>query len=345
MNKAASFFIVATGTVVTLIYGKHLLIPFIFALLLWFLIRSIRHLLNRSQVFRDKLPSWSKNLISSAVILCVLVLTAKVLTNSVETLTSSYPQYEPNVEHIMDEVNEATGMDVGQFVNDHIMDFDFGGILSTAVNSITDMLGNVFIIIIYVIFIFLEEAYFRTKLHHALDTSGRTGTVVDIIKEAEVSISHYVGLKTLVGLISASLSYITLLFIGVDAPAFWAFTIFVLSFIPFIGPLVATVFPAIFCLIQFGEFTPCFIVLGCIGTIVVVMGNVVEPKLMGNSLNVSPLVVIISLAIWGTLWGITGMILSVPIAVILVIIFSHFEQTKNIAIMLSEKGDIGTKAS
>ena len=117
-------------------------------------------------------------------------------------------------------------------------------------------------------------------------------------------------------------------------------TFFLLNYIPTIGSLVGTVFPAIFSLIQFGEFTPFLIVLFSVGAVQLVVGNLIEPKLFGKSLNLSPLVTILSLALWGQIWGVTGMILSVPITVILVIVFSQFEKTRPIAIMLSENGEI-----
>ena len=131
-----------------------------------------------------------------------------------------------------------------------------------------------------------------------------------------------------------------LLFIGVDAPVFWAFLIFVLNFIPTIGSLIATLFPAIFALLQFGEFTPGILVLAIVGTIQLIVGNFIEPRVMGNSLNISPLVVFLTLAIWGVIWGITGMLLSVPITVILIIVMSEFPSTQPLAILLSQKGSI-----
>ena len=80
--------------------------------------------------------------------------------------------------------------------------------------------------------------------------------------------------------------------------------------------------------------------LTIVGVIQVLVGNILEPKLMGNSMNLSPLVSILALSLWGALWGVTGMILSIPITVIMVIICSQFEATKSVAIMLSEKGEI-----
>ena len=126
-----------------------------------------------------------------------------------------------------------------------------------------------------------------------------------ILRKIEDSISNYLRLKTYVSLLTGVLSYFVLLLVGVDGAPFWAFLIFLLNYIPTIGSLVAT-----------------------------------EPKVFGKSLNLSPLVTILSLAVWGEIWGITGMILSVPITVIMIIIFSQFDKTKNIAILLSESGNV-----
>jgi len=93
-------------------------------------------------------------------------------------------------------------------------------------------------------------------------------------------------------------------------------------------------------LVQFDTFQPFFIVVSCLATIQFTIGNILEPRFMGSSLNLSPLVVMLSLAIWGSIWGVAGMFLSVPFTVILMIIFSQFEKTQNIAILLSQDGNI-----
>jgi AI-2 transport protein TqsA len=172
--------------------------------------------------------------------------------------------------------------------------------------------------------------------------SGRDdfNTVNVVLSKIEKSITSYIGLKTLISFITGLASYVALLFIGIDAPLFWTFLIFLLNYIPTIGSLIGTLFPAMFCILQFGGFTECFLVLGFVGVVQVIVGNLLEPKLMGNSLNISPLIAILALSFWGAIWGITGMLLSVPITVIMVIIFANFKSTKPVAIMLSENGRV-----
>ncbi|HSK12198.1 MAG TPA: AI-2E family transporter, partial [Phnomibacter sp.] len=215
----------------------------------------------------------------------------------------------------------------------------FGDILAELFNSITGLLGDAFLIIIYVVFIFAEETFFKQKLKAIFSAPGQFSKVDSLLNRIGGAITHYMGLKTLISLITGMASYFILLLIGIDSPAFWSFLIFLLNFIPNIGSLVATMFPAIFALLQFGSIWPFLLVLLLVGTVQVLVGNFLEPRIMGNQLNISPLVTILALSFWGLLWGITGMLLSLPITVIMVIIFSQFPSTRPIAIMLSKTGE------
>jgi len=143
-----------------------------------------------------------------------------------------------------------------------------------------------------------------------------------------------------VSLITGVLSYIALIIIGIDFAFFWAFIIFLLNFIPTIGSLVATLFPAIMALLQLGSLQSALTVLAAIGAIQIVIGNLIEPKIMGNSLNISSLVVLLALTFWGSVWGIVGMLISVPITVMMIIVFAQFPKTRSIAILLSENGEV-----
>ncbi len=340
MKNTAYFFISIIAIVVTLIYGKFLLIPFVFALLLWFLVRKIRQTLNRIKFIKNTFPSWIKNLITSVIIISVFGLISKLLSTNINALSKSYPTYEANISIMIAQINELFQINLAEYLKAHVGEFDFGSVLKEIFKSLTDLLSNAFIIIIYALFIFLEEANFHNKLKLVFSNNDKYKEINGILEKIEKSVSQYIGLKTLVSVITGAASYIALLFIGIDAPLFWAFLIFLLNYIPTIGSLIGTLFPAVFCLLQFGDFNACLMVLGFVGTIQVIVGNILEPKLMGNSLNISPLVAIFALSIWGALWGITGMLLSVPITVVMVIIFAHFNPTKSIAIMLSEKGKI-----
>ena len=340
MKNTAYFCIVAISIVTALIYGKSLLIPFIFALLLWFLSRKLRLTFNRIKFVNNFFPSWMKNTVSSLVILSLLVVISKILTSNINTLASASQNYDTNIGSIIESLSLYLSVDLVETLKIQLGNINFGNILSLIFNSLTELFGNLFMIIIYVLFIFLEEVNFHKKLLLAFSTKNKQDKISTVIDEIEASVTNYLGLKTLVSLSTGFLSYLVLLFIGIDAPIFWAFLITLLNYIPTIGSLIATVFPATYCLLQFGELYPFVLVLILVGLIQIIIGNILEPRLMGNSLNISSLATLITLSIWGSIWGITGMFLSVPISVILIIILSQFPYTRPVAIMLSDKGEI-----
>lgn len=323
-----------------LTFGQSLIVPFVFALLLWFIVRMFRNQLDKISFIRKHFPSWLKNLIPSLIILVVVGFISKIISSNIQVLAESYEKYEANIDSLILKAGDALGVDIFASIKDHTGDLDFGAMLSSLFDSLTEILSSTFMIILYALFIFLEEAYFGIKLKSAFKKDNQFEKVSTILGNVERSVSRYLGMKTLISLTAGTLSYIVLAIIGIDSPIFWAFLISLMNFIPTIGALIGTLFPSIFCLLQFGEFGPGLMVLALVGTIQLLVGNILEPRLMGNSMNISALVTIFALAFWGAIWGVTGMILSVPITVITIIIFSEFPQTRPIAILLSEKGKI-----
>jgi predicted PurR-regulated permease PerM len=126
----------------------------------------------------------------------------------------------------------------------------------------------------------------------------------------------------------------------VDFAAVWGLLIFLLNFIPTVGSIVATIFPALIALAQSDGYTLFFLVLLGIGALQICIGNILEPRLMGSSFNLSPVVILLNLALWNAIWGIPGMFLCVPFLIIVAIVLSHFPQTRPVAIMLSSDGNL-----
>lgn len=340
MNKASNFIIVTIAVIAVLVIGKGILIPFIFALIFWFFTREIRKGIYKIPFAKRFIPKWLSNIFVFTLIILAFGFVSEIITNSVTDVTNSYDKYEPNVEKIITDLGNYLNVDIMTSIKSVVGDFNYGSVLGDIANGVSGLLGDTFMIIIYALFLFLEEKSFTKKLYMILTNGNNYDSVKSMIDKIEDSISNYIRLKTYVSLLTGILSYFVLLFVGIDSAPFWAFLIFLLNYIPTVGSLVGTLFPAIFSLLQFGEFTPFLIIAIAVGAIQVVVGNIIEPRLFGKSLNLSPLVTILSLAVWGKIWGITGMVLSVPITVIMIIVFSQFEKTRAIAIMLSENGEI-----
>lgn len=337
--KKIYIFLIIVTTIVVLIYAQSIIIPFILAIIFWFLIRVIKNILLKVKFIRNW-PQWILTLISSFALLGILFVIVGMVTRNIQQLSATMPEYEANIATITHAINSRFNIDVVSKLSEMSKSYKFGPLLKSLFSALTGIFGGAFTVLLYLVFILLEEPTFSKKIRAMYPKDDQFNQVYNLTKKIDLSIRSYISLKTSVSLVTGVLSYFALLLIGVDAPGFWAFLIFVLNFIPTIGSLIATIFPAFFTLLQFGEFTQGILVLAIVGSIQMVVGNLVEPKIMGNSLNISPLVVFLSLAIWGVIWGITGMLLSVPITVILIIIMSEFPGTKPIAILLSKEGKI-----
>lgn len=338
-SKKIYIFLIVITIVVVCIYAQSIIIPFILAILFWFLIRVIKKLLLKAK-FVGRMPKWIITLFSTLVLIGFLVLAVSMISKNIKVLSTTLPVYEANVNKIAQQINQQFDVDIMNMAGNFAQDLNFGSILSSLLSTLTGLFGNAFTVLLYLLFLLLEEPIFPKKLKAMYPDKKRYEHVKELVDKIDHSIGNYVALKTLTSLLTGFLSYFALLFIGIDAPLFWAFLIFVLNFIPTIGSLIATAFPAIFAILQFGEITPGILVLSIVGAIQLVVGNFIEPRLMGNSLNISPLVVFLTLAIWGVIWGISGMLLSVPITVILIIIMSEFPGTRPFAILLSQKGSL-----
>lgn len=337
-QRIAAYFIIIISIVTVLVIGKSLIIPFILGLLVWFLIVEFRDILVKIPGIGRKIPLWIWSIISSLFLFSLFGIAINVLVDNIAQLGKQIPMYESNLKAINSSIHESFGVNIFDRVQNYAGEFKLSKILSPILNSLSELFANGFMIILYVLFLFLEETVFRNKLKKIFKSNDQFDEAVTILEKINTSTSSYITLKTIISLITGVASYFALMFIGVDTPIFWAFLIFLMNYIPTIGSLIGTLFPAFIALLQFGDILHFALVLSIVGFIQVIVGNFVEPKIMGNSLNLSPLVVILSLSFWGAVWGITGMVLSVPITVILVILFAQFHTTKPIATLLSEKG-------
>lgn len=338
-SKRIYYLLLVVIIVLLLIYAESLLIPFVLAILAWFLIRVLKNLLNKVP-FVGKWPDWLVTTISSIILVTILSLVVSLISSNIQQLSSSIPKYEENVNNVAQKINETFDIDLVESVTSAIRDFNFADILSSLFSALTSIFANAFLILLYLVFILLEETIFLRKLKSIYPSPEKYDRVTSILGKIDRSINNYITIKTLTSLTTGFLSFFVLFFIGVDAPFFWAFIIFILNYIPNIGSLIATLFPTIFALLQFGDLTHPLLVLLIVGAIQLTIGSLVEPRIMGNTLNMSPLVVFLTLAVWGAIWGVTGMLLSVPITVIIILILNEFPGTRPVAALLSRKGDL-----
>lgn len=194
-------------------------------------------------------------------------------------------------------------------------------------------------------FLLAEQQVFGRKIDAMFRTDARRAEARMVARTIVEQTQNYLRLKTAMCFLTAGVTYFVLETFGVDFAGFWAVVVFLLNYIPTVGSILGAIFPALLALVQFGDWQLALIVLALLGFFAqFVISNLVEPRFMGSNLNMSPLAIILSLALWGSLWGVAGAFLCVPIMVILMIVTAHFPQTRWIAVLLSNDGDVETRA-
>ena len=340
LSRVNNILIFLVLTVFILYFFQSYIIPLVIAILIWFVIRSVKQFLTRSRFIKNKFKNWLLNILALTIIVVVFSVFARVLGESVQQFTSKMLIYETNLVILNSELIKQFDFDFMLSAKTYFGEYDFSNLTSTIINDVSSFLGNSFIIFFYCLFLLLEETIFKTKFRLLFKNTSDLHYSNQVLNKIDESFGRYLSLKTMVSFCSAALCYIVLLVLEIDAPFLLALLIFVFSFIPTIGAIMAAIFPSIIATLQYAEFSQGLIVLIAVGTIIMIMGNIIEPKVMGKSLNISPFFVIIALVFWGAVWGIIGMILSVPITAIMIIVFQQFDSTKNISIILSENGEL-----
>lgn len=341
LKRIAYWMVILAGILVILIYFQKLLKPFFLALIFWYFIREIRNLLGRIRIKGKNMPRWIRGTLALIIVLALIGSIGDLLATNIEQIINRIPRYSKIEDNFLNDLGQHIGLEnLASKVEKRLEDINLTRFLSNILNSLSSTIGNMVMIVIYVVFLLIEEIIFAGKIKIISETNRQYNHIQGLLEQINHSINRYVLMKTLVSISTGLMSYIVLLLLGVDYPILWAFIIFLFNYIPYVGSLVATLLPAIFAIFQFNNGFYFVYVFIAVESIQILNGNYIEPRIMGKSLNLSPLVVVLSLTIWGSIWGILGMILSVPIMSVLTIIMAQFPNSKKIAILLSETGNI-----
>lgn len=342
-RNATVVLIFSIAAVFVLYIGKGLIVPFIWAMLVWYLIRGMSKSLDRVGFIRKRVPVWLKTTLSMIVFAGIYFMISNLIVENIERLIAKIPTYRENLKLLDDFVNSELFTELESQDTEELIGKYLSPVLEQISSSLSSFVSALFMVVLYALFIFAEASNFGDKMKNMFPNKSKREQYLSVLSEIDESFSHYLWVKTLISLMTAVVSFLILTIIGVDGALFWAFVIFILNYIPSIGSLIATVFPTLMAVIQFGDILHPALVGGLVGVTQIVIGNVIEPRVMGKSLNLSSLVVIFALSFWTVIWGMTGAILSVPIMVILMILFRQFDLTLPLAKALSEKGSIQSK--
>ena len=333
-RSAGSQALFATACVVVVLAGMRAAAPFVVPLMLALFLTIINiPVLNGLRRLRVPAP---------VAVLLVLLLTSVVVGGlgwigaaSLSDIRASLPDYVRRLQQV-----EATALaalaDRGIHLPEGLPYTDFAAperlvsFVSGVLIEAAALLSATFVVILYMIFMLAEAAGFPRKLRAAIGRmDADLGRLAGVVRD----IQRYLAIKTAISLVTGLLIGIWLALAGVDFPLFWALVAFLLNFVPNVGSIVAAVPAILFALLQLGPGGAAVTTAGYLA-VNFLLGNIIEPHLMGRGFGLSTLVVVISLVFWGWLWGPVGMLLSVPLTVIVRIAVEHTEDLRWLAVLL-----------
>lgn len=321
----------------------NLIIPFIIALLFSFAIIWLSDFYKKY-----KIPGFISIPLSIFTYIFIIWIIWKVIWANVEELRKNLPDYQDRIKELIglyDTYASAYLWDYApETISDLLQKINLQKIFTTMVWAFTSIFSKMGLIIFFLIFILLENRFLGKKLYLIINNNPKNAVVIETLDKIKRDVKSYFVVKTIISLVTGMLFYLVCISFWLELAIFWAFLSFILNFIPNIGSITAIILAIVFSLFQwFMPYDTLFMGIFLIWT-EILCWNIIEPQFMWNKLNLSPLVIIVSLAFWGIMWWIVWMLLSVPIMVIINIILGKVPATRSIAILLSEKWDLQVDA-
>lgn len=303
-----------------LIYTRAIMIPFVLAIFIVSLVSPILDFL----IIHLKFPRPIAVMLTFLVVVVIIALLCFLIVDAIQTLVATAGRYSDDFANLAEQVISRIkdwGVDLKQ--DKMVTDFrnKIPQLVTGAVGTVVGLISSFFFVLIFVMFLLAGRNPYAV----------RSGVRADIDQQ----IRRYVVIKIVVSTLTGLLVWAALSAIGLELAGVFGMLAFILNFIPSIGSIIATLLPIPIAVAQFQSPWPIILVVAVPGTIQTIIGNVLEPKIMGEELNLHPITVLLTLSFWGLLWGIAGMFLAAPIMAIIRIVLMQFDTLKPIGKLLA----------
>lgn len=306
-------------------YTKGIFIPFVISFFIYVSLLPLSEILQN----KFKLPKLLAFFILGVGFVTIFITGTVFITQSVGDFVQGLSQYKNQTVVFMNKLNvylTEIGIPLDtKNIQESVLELPIATMVKKTSGGIMNLVSNFTLIFIISLFLITGEEMPKRKVPSPL------------IKDIKEKISKYIATKMLTSFSTAVLIGVIFLIFGVDLALLFALLTFVFNFIPSVGSIIATLLPVPVLLLQFGLNIKFILVLGLCGVVQFLIGNVIEPKIMGESMDLHPITILLFLIFWGMVWGIPGMFLAVPITAILKIVLSKMESTKGLSDLLAGK--------
>lgn len=323
-------------------FGQGFLIPLVIAALLVILISALTQRIDDVTILGWSPPRWMAYLISGGLVLALSSMIGAAVSGQASEISAAVPRYVERANDLTARLQALVGDKIMQSILDAMTKFDFGAFISEVLGAASGLVGILGLVLLYVAFMLSERRAFWNKLPKLFSTEAKATHFSQVMHRISDGVQQYLWINTITSAMSATVAYIVFKIVGLDFAVTLALLVFLLNFIPNIGSLLATTLPTLLALIQFDTLTPAVMIVVFYGGSDMIIGNVVQPAMQGKSLNMSTTMVMISLTFWGTMWGIVGAFMAVPLMMLTMIVCAEFPALRPFAVLLSGDGDLGT---
>jgi AI-2 transport protein TqsA len=295
-----------------------------------------------ARVLEHRLPGVSRRAaMPLAVVLSLTIFggSAFFIAENATSFASEVVTYTPKLNALINRVAGMVGVHAPVTLSSLVQQLDpakYIGVLAKGLQSFASTAGFV---LVYAAFLLASRRTFERKLVSLFRSREERQDAMGAFMRIRDGVERYLWVQTVTGAMVAIGSWIAMTAVGLNDAAFWAFLIFIISYIPVIGGLLGILAPPLFALLQFDTLWQGAVLFGVLNGIGVIVGNVIYPRMQGRSLNMDPVVVLLALAFWGAIWGVAGAFLSTPLTVMVMVILAQFEGTRWVAVLLSADGN------
>lgn len=321
-----------------LVQAKFILIALAIAIVLFSLTSDAINSISRLRIGQFRIANWLASIVAVFLIASGLLTLAGLVISQINTVLTTTLSYTDDAQRAIAQMFAWMGEDVEQSVLQTVRTIEISSYLRSAAGQAGTILSQVVLIILFVGFLFLERVWFGTKLENLMGDKSQARRVSAIIGSIIRRVNHYLLVKGLISSVTGVAIFLLLSVFDIQFAVAMGLLTFVLNFIPSIGSIIATLIVTLVAYIQVPEPQTAVLIFVLAGMIQFILGNVIDPMLMGRTLRLSAFGIIISLAFWGAVWGIPGMFLAVPFMVAVMIVCSHIPAARPVAILLSREG-------
>ena len=324
------------GVGALMITARAIFVPFVMAIFLLYMLNPVISLLERRGV-----SSGIAGFLSLLLAAGLMATLGQIIGASIQEFAENFPQYEPRIRELSDSIlNMIPGSedfsDPSSSVFSVMESISIPGIIATLVGSLGALASETLLVLLILSFMLAGRNQLQAKIPLAFEKK-TADKISSVIADVNAQIQQYIVAKSFLSLLTAVLSMIVMVLFGIEFVLVWGVLIFVLNFIPNIGSIIATLLPLSLAVILLDSLIQVlWLGLALIG-IQFLIGNILDPKFVGDRIGISPVTILFALVAWSWMWGIVGMFLAVPLTVLLKILFENINGLRFLSVLMSSK--------